>query len=175
MIELPGGLSLALNLLVWPSWSLAVGYIGHRRAVASFARERWWSALLPIERDGAIYARGLQVKRWKDLLPELGGFFPGGFAKRSMRNDRQHLQRFAIETRRAEWVHWIVFAIWPVFALWNPPWAVAVMFVYATAANLPCIVVQRYNRARLLRVLKAPVAATEKNPRTRRGRTVLPA
>jgi glycosyl-4,4'-diaponeurosporenoate acyltransferase len=40
-----------------------------------------------------------------------------------------------------------------MFGLWNPPWAVAVMFIYATVANVPCLLVQRYNRARLLDAL----------------------
>jgi glycosyl-4,4'-diaponeurosporenoate acyltransferase len=143
---------------VWGGWSFAIGYIGHRRSIESFACERWWSEPRGFERDGAIYAGVFRIKRWKDLLPELGSLFSGGFAKRSARRDRAYLERFVVETRRAEWVHWVVFGVWPVFGLWNPPWAVAVMCVYATAANVPCIVVQRFNRARLLRVLGARLA-----------------
>jgi glycosyl-4,4'-diaponeurosporenoate acyltransferase len=156
MIELPTAAAVALNVALWAGWSAAIGYLGHRRPIADFTTDRWWSRLRAFEADSSFYARAVAIKRWKDSLPELGGLFPGGFAKRSVRGDRSQLARFANETRRAEWVHWVVFLLWPVFALWNPPWAVGVMFVYATAANLPCIVVQRYNRARLLRVLARP-------------------
>jgi glycosyl-4,4'-diaponeurosporenoate acyltransferase len=153
MIEVSPALGISLNIAAWLCWSLAVGYFGHRRPLRSFTDERWWSRLRPFESGGSWYARTLRIKQWKDLLPELGALFSGGFAKRVVHRDRDHLERFVIETRRAEWVHWLAFWLWPVFAIWNPPWAVAVMLLYATAANLPCLVVQRYNRARLLQTL----------------------
>jgi glycosyl-4,4'-diaponeurosporenoate acyltransferase len=153
VLELPPIVSAAGNVAVWLCWSLAVGYIGHRRPPRSFAMDRWWSRLRRFESGGSWYARTLHIKTWKDRLPELGGLFAGGFAKRGAARDREYLERFVIETRRAEWVHWAAFLLWPVFGLWNPPWAVAVMFVYATVVNAPCLVVQRYNRARLLHAL----------------------
>jgi glycosyl-4,4'-diaponeurosporenoate acyltransferase len=155
MIDVPAGMALAMNVLLWAAWSVAIGYSGHRRAVESFAIDRWWSRLCGFEDGGGWYDRVLHIKRWKDWLPELGGLFRNGFAKRAVRRDRAYLERFVCETRRAEWVHWMVFLLFPVFALWNPPWAGMVMLLYATAANVPCILVQRYNRARLLRVLEA--------------------
>ena len=39
------------------------------------------------------------------------------------------------------------------FFLWNPCWADLVMVAYALAANLPCILAQRYNRSRFQRLL----------------------
>jgi hypothetical protein len=44
----------------------------------------------------------------------------------------------------------------PIFFLWNPPWACAVVEAYGVAANLPFIIVQRYNRAGLLRISSRP-------------------
>jgi glycosyl-4,4'-diaponeurosporenoate acyltransferase len=66
------------------------------------------------------------------------------------------LRRLVAETRRAELVHWVIPAIVPVFVVWNPPTLTAAMVAYAVVANLPCLVVQRYNRGRLLRVLAGP-------------------
>jgi glycosyl-4,4'-diaponeurosporenoate acyltransferase len=43
----------------------------------------------------------------------------------------------------------------PAFVVWNPWWVEIAMVVYALAANLPCLLVQRYNRARLARLLGA--------------------
>ena len=154
MVELSPVAGVTLNIMAWLCWSLAVGYFGHRRPLQSFAADRWWSRLRSFERGGDWYARRVRIKDWKDRLPELGALFEGGFAKRMVRRDRDHLERFVIETRRAEWVHWIAPLLWPVFAIWNPPWAVAVMVVYATIVNLPCLLVQRYNRARLLKALE---------------------
>jgi glycosyl-4,4'-diaponeurosporenoate acyltransferase len=39
------------------------------------------------------------------------------------------------------------------FLPWNPWWADLVIVTYAIAANLPCILVQRYNRGRLSKLL----------------------
>ena len=155
MIDLHPAFALSLNVLVWPCWSIAVGYVGHRRHAAAFSVDRWWSRLRHFEQDGRWYANVWRIKAWKDAMPEAGGFFPGGFVKRYVRRDTRHLERFLIETRRAEWVHWVIFLLWPVSAVWNPPWAVGAMFMYAVAANLPCIAIQRYNRARLLRMVAA--------------------
>ena len=67
--------------------------------------------------------------------------------------DATGLQRFAIETRRAELGHWLAAAASPFFVLWNPPLAAALMLVYGFGVNLPFIAIQRYNRMRVERVL----------------------
>ncbi len=63
------------------------------------------------------------------------------------------LDRLVVETRRAEVVHWLVPAPIVVMPAWNPAWVIGVMAAYAVAANAPCVIVQRYNRARLQSVL----------------------
>lgn len=162
--------AVVLNVGVWGGWSLLVGYAGHRWPLAAFDRERWWSRPLWFEHDRRFYARTLRIHAWKDLLPEFGALFPGGFPKRTVARSQAHVQRFLRETRRAEAVHWVVFWAWPVFGLWNPWWAVAIMLAYALAANLPCVFVQRYNRARLLRTdgRFARAAASRRHERTAR-------
>jgi glycosyl-4,4'-diaponeurosporenoate acyltransferase len=114
---------------------------------APVTRLRTW------ERGGRVYER-LGIRRWKDRLPEFGAVFRGGSSKRSLPSrDTPHLTRFAAETRRAEIVHWAIPLVTPLFALWNPAWLVGAMAAYAVVANAPCLIVQRYNRGRLLRVL----------------------
>jgi glycosyl-4,4'-diaponeurosporenoate acyltransferase len=48
-----------------------------------------------------------------------------------------------------------MFCCLPLFFLWNPPWACLVMTTYALAANLPCILAQRYNRIAVNRALRS--------------------
>jgi hypothetical protein len=62
-------------------------------------------------------------------------------------------RRFILESKRAELVHWLAILPFWVFGLWGPPIVIPIMFVYALAVNLPCIIAQRYNRPRLLRLL----------------------
>jgi glycosyl-4,4'-diaponeurosporenoate acyltransferase len=146
---------VVLDIAVWGSWSALVGYWAHRRPATAFAGDSWVYRLRPIERGGRLYEQ-LAIKRWKDRLPEAGALFAGGFSKRSVRTrDRALLEQFVVETRRAEWTHWTIMAATPVFVVWNWWWVEIAMVVYALAANLPCLLVQRYNRARLVRLLGA--------------------
>lgn len=40
----------------------------------------------------------------------------------------------------------------PLFCVWNSWWAMGINAAYVVLANFPCILAQRYNRARLLRL-----------------------
>jgi glycosyl-4,4'-diaponeurosporenoate acyltransferase len=146
--------AVLVSITVWAGWGAAVGYTWHRRPASRFATADALTRIRRWERAGKLWADRLAIRRWKDRLPEAGALFAGGFSKRRLATHRRdHLERFVIETRRAEWVHWLVLAAAPAFFLWNPPWLAAVMVAYGVAANLPCILVQRYNRARLERIL----------------------
>ena len=140
---------------VWAAWSALCGYFAHRLPARRLARDRWLLRLGdPPARVVRRYERRLRIKRWKRLLPEAGDLFAGGFSKRTVRQrDRAYFERFVVETRRAELTHWLVAAIGPLFFLWNPWWLATVMLGYAVVANVPCLLAQRYNRARLLRLL----------------------
>ena len=67
--------------------------------------------------------------------------------------DPDYLRRFIRETWRGELCHWLAIGGAPVFLLWNPWWGDLIIVAYALAANLPCILAQRYNRARFQRLL----------------------
>lgn len=153
-----GTVALVLvDVAAWTGLCVAVGYAGHRLPTSALQRDTWLTALHPVERDGGPWLR-LGVRRWKDALPEAGGFF-GGISKRHL-GSASDVERLVLETRRAELVHWTLAATGPLFALWNPPGLAAFLVAFAVAFNAPFIVVQRFNRARLLRVLErrgAPV------------------
>lgn len=147
-------LIILVDCVVWAVWGTAVGYAGHRRPLERLDHDSWLTRIRGWEREGRTWER-LGIRRWKDRLPEAGSFFGGGMSKRALPGrDPDDLARFAAETRRAEWVHWVVMAIIPVFALWNPPVLLVAMALYGVVANVPCIVVQRFNRARIQRVLR---------------------
>jgi glycosyl-4,4'-diaponeurosporenoate acyltransferase len=147
------GAIVALDALVWAAWSATVGYAAHRLPLCRLDHDGPVTRLRAWERGGRVYER-LGIRRWKDRLPEFGAVFRGGTSKRSLPSrDAPHLPRFAAETRRAEIVHWAIPLVTPLFVLWNPAWLVGVMVAYAVVANAPCLMVQRYNRGRLLRVL----------------------
>ncbi len=149
---------LAANIAGWALAHTITGFVAHRTPSPQLAADRGILRLREFERDARAY-EALRIRRWKDRLPEAGALFPGGVSKRRLPSfdaDGQH--RFAIETRRAELSHWWCLACFPAFALWNPPVGVALMGAYAAAANVPCIVVQRYNRGRVRRIETVRVA-----------------
>jgi glycosyl-4,4'-diaponeurosporenoate acyltransferase len=143
----------------WALWSTVCGYAAHRLPPRRLDHDGWLLRLRRPERDGRVYERALRIKQWKDALPEAGSLFRGGFSKRRVtRHDRPYLERFLVATRRAELVHWAIMALGAVFVVltafdvmaW---WLGLAMVAYALVANVPCILVQRYNRARLERML----------------------
>ena len=62
--------------------------------------------------------------------------------------DLAGLQLFVRETRRAELAHWWALFCGPLFLLWNPPLAAVLLVTYGVLANLPFVLIQRYNRFR---------------------------
>ena len=144
----------AVNLLGWPVIHLAISFAALRLPPYLFAHDSWITAPRRWERDGRLYRDRLAIRKWKSRLPD-GAPWLGGVAKKSIRaGEPSHLARFLVETRRAEWAHWCMFCCLPFFFLWNPPWACLIMTVYALAANLPCILAQRYNRIVVARLVR---------------------
>ncbi len=146
---------IVVNALAWPSIQIGMGYLSHRMSLETLA---WFSRLLRTrrwEQDGTIYQHLFLVKRWKSLLPSGGTVFPGGFSlKQVASSDPAYLHRWVMESYRAEIAHWT--ALFPVvlFLLWNPPLGWAINVFYALVVNVPCIIVQRYNRPRLLAIVQ---------------------
>lgn len=139
------------NSVGWLVVQLSIAAVATRIGPPHFAAD----GLLPRVRSWEIvfYQRWLRIRRWKRKLPD-GTSWVGGYRKHSLatRNPAD-LRQLAIESRRGETAHWLMFASFPLFFLWNPPWAWIVVALYAAAANLPCIVVQRYNREAVRRML----------------------
>ena len=144
----------AANLLGWPVIHISIASAALRLPPELFARDSWLTVPRRWEHDGRLYRDWFAIRKWKSLLPD-GAPWLGGFAKKKLRGrDRAYLAQFLLETRRAEVAHWCMLACLPVFFVWNPPWACWMMTVYAIAANLPCILAQRYNRLAFERVAR---------------------
>jgi glycosyl-4,4'-diaponeurosporenoate acyltransferase len=156
VVQLPLWATLVVDVAAWAVIGVAVGYAMHRTPLGRLDHDTRLTRLRRWETGGRAYER-IGIRRWKDRLPELGGLFAGGVSKRST-GGRSRLERFAAETRRAEYTHWFVMAPAPLFVLWNPWPLTLVMWTYALVANVPCLVIQRYNRARLTRIAERTTA-----------------
>ena len=142
--------TIALDALVWTTWSVAASAIGSRLPDHVLAADTFVTRERTLEDGGRLYER-LRIRAWKDRVPECGALF-GGRSKATL-GGRGQLDLFARETRRGEYVHWSILAAAPFFALWNPPFLTLAMVAYALAANVPFIAIQRYNRLRIARLV----------------------
>jgi glycosyl-4,4'-diaponeurosporenoate acyltransferase len=154
---------LAQFLIIFGLWFIihyATGVIGHRIPHhhllhdSCLTRARLW------ELEGMIYQRRFRIRKWKKHLPEGGDIFTGGFNKKNLAHrSKDYYLRFVEETRRAEYVHWMQLCLVWIFFLFNE-WPIAIiMVVYALTVNIPCIMAQRFNRPRLLRLAASNVNA----------------
>lgn len=152
LIELGAPALVLANVAGWVAISVVAGYVQARRPPASLVpgplgRIRRW------ERHGRWYHDVLFVHRWKDRLPEAGTWFGGLSKKHLPAAGDGGLERFAQECLRAERTHGWVMACWPLFAIWNPLAGIVANGIFALAANAPCLVVARSNRARVEHLL----------------------
>lgn len=157
--------TIALDILAWLLIHMAVVMLMVRIPRERFDpggvlyRVRSW------EDRGRTYERIFRIKSWKSLLPDGATWMQGrGFPKRELASrDASYMEAFLIETCRAELTHWTIVLFAPFFFLWNKPLVGWIMIGYALAENLPLIMAQRYNRARLAEVCRK--ARGRKGPR----------
>lgn len=144
--------------LTWIGFGVVSGWWASRWSPTALDRDTWLTRGRAWELDGRWYER-IGVRRWKDRLPEAGNFFGNGVSKRNLGGSgRRDLLRFSAETRRAEAVHWLNIGFAPTFVLWTSPTIAAVMTAFALVAHLPFVIIQRYNRFRIARVLRRRAA-----------------
>ncbi|WP_096154558.1 MULTISPECIES: glycosyl-4,4'-diaponeurosporenoate acyltransferase CrtO family protein [Bacillus] len=105
------------------------------------------------EENTQLYSM-LKIKRWKEYLPDGSKLFKHGFQKKRLKEKNEaYFYSFIMETKRAELTHFVTFFPLCFFFIWNPVEAYLAILLYGVLANLPCILVQRYNRMRFNKVL----------------------
>lgn len=145
---------LTFNIAAWGVIHVGTGYYVHRLPQHRLERDPLLLKQRSWERGGKVYDR-LNIRQWKERVPEAGAFFAGGVSKRAIPDrSTQALEAFAVETRRAEIGHWLAAIAGPLFILWNTLPVTAVMVLYGIVVNLPFIIIQRYNRFRINRILE---------------------
>lgn len=155
LIRLSDEWAVMVSVAAWLAIGVVSGYLLHRADVSRFDHDGRLTRLRSWEDHGRRYQRLLRIRAWKDLLPEKGDLFRGGFSKRHLRDRTDgHLRRFVAETRRAEVVHWSNLCAGPFFLIWCRPAIGAGMITFGVVAHLPFILIQRHNRGRLLRLIE---------------------
>lgn len=134
-------------------------------------KERAW------EEGGIVYQRVFKVKNWKNKSPELSDIIKTIFTRKRIEiYDKDYLHKYLIESCRAELTHWgIIFSSF-LFVLWSSVPRTSVMIIIALVLNLPYVIIQRYNRPRIINLLaysgrkrasqfgKSSLSAQHRNP-----------
>ena len=162
LIELPVIPLILTNILGWFILQTGLAWGATYMPITCFKPAMKLFRSRCFEQGGRLYEKCFFIKLWKHHLPEGARYLRRGFRKKKLTNrDPQYLRTFCAETCRAEAAHWAQLACAPLFFMWNPPWAGCVMIIYALAANMPCIMAQRYNRIRLLRIQTSKFSDTK--------------
>jgi len=143
-----------IDLIYWLIIQGLVGFIAAHRPQKRFNPENWRYRTRKWEKDGRIYQDWFKIKHWKPVVWDAGRVFQRDFRKDHVDPANPgNLERWIIETCRAEWCHHITFWFILPLTAFNPPALTQFWLLYDMVLNLVPIVVQRYNRPRLKKLL----------------------
>ena len=106
--------------------------------------------------EPALY-RALRVHDWQSKVPDMSRIVPKLIpAKKLEGNFREQLPRMIEETCVAEFIHFLLIPLgFYALRLWPGTGGAVFTAVYILLGNLPFLIIQRYNRPRLQRLLAA--------------------
>ena len=105
--------------------------------------------------DGGMYWKKFGVHKWQKRMPDMSRLFRRLMPPKNMQGAyRERLEAMIGETMVAELIHTLLipFGI-PCLFIWRGIGGV-ICFLLFSCGNIPFIIIQRYNRPRLLRLLE---------------------
>lgn len=116
------------------------------------------------EQDGKIYNQ-LHIKQWQKKVPDMSRILPHAMPAKRLGSDfADHLPLMIKETCVAELVHWLLSLLGlSCLNLWPGLGGAIVTALYIVFGNLPFIIIQRYNRPRLMRLMKKSGRAAQQD------------
>lgn len=147
--------TIGLSFILWPILQILAAVFCHLLPKQVLSPNVFFFRAHSFEEEGEIYQRLLRVRHWKGKAPDGGSIVPGTFKKKHLEKiDPDTLRQFLLESCRAELIHWLAIPPFVLFGFFVSNLALALMFLYAVGVNLPFVVIQRYNRPRVQRLLK---------------------
>ena len=125
-------------------------FVGQALPRAHFDPQKFPYRSADWENGGKVYEK-LGIKHWKDRLPDMSKIMPDMVRKKMSAVKSKGMDVLIAETCVAECVHWaLILLSLGIFFFWRGAWAVVFWLVYNLLGNLPFIIIQRYNRPRLV-------------------------
>ncbi|MGL4590160.1 MAG: hypothetical protein ACRCUP_07980 [Mycoplasmatales bacterium] len=144
--------SIVLSILLWAFFHYSIAVVSGMITDDFYKFNNWLFRPLKFEKNGTIYKSLFKIKKWKKHLPDASSFQQDGYNKKNL-NDMsvKNLDKFLLESCRAEFCHILTIFPFIFFGLFLPPIIVFGMFCYAVFVNLPFVLAQRYNRPRIIK------------------------
>lgn len=118
------------------------------------------------EKSGKIYKK-FHIEKWKDKLPDASKYLSDMIPKKVIAPSAESIDILITETCRAEFVHWCEIVLsFGCYAISPGIGGGIAVAVWVLLGNLPFIIIQRYNRPRLVKLrgrLQASNAKKERN------------
>lgn len=104
------------------------------------------------ELNGRIYEK-FKISKWKDKLPDMSKISKKMFPKSiKTRLTAENTKRLILETCVAEYVHSFLILISPFILFFTEGFSGVLFMILNILGNVPFIMIQRYNRPRLIKV-----------------------
>lgn len=129
--------------------SLMVNFLSYSKLSAIYPLFK----IRTLERNGEIYQELFNVKSWKEHIPSIGAFDKKTLTKKKLTTE--YVSQYLLEGLRAELCHLISIILSMAVLLVSIPKTWSFILGYSALLNLPCIIIQRYNRPRFERILAA--------------------
>jgi glycosyl-4,4'-diaponeurosporenoate acyltransferase len=143
-----------LDVIAWVIIHLSIGYWSSRIPISWFNPKKPLYLTYAWEKSGEIYQTLFRVRSWKKFIPNGSALYPDGFSIKNLKSfSPEYVERWLRESCRAEFCHWMMIFPGFLFFLWNSVEGAWWMVFYAVFNNFFPIVLQRFNRPRIRRIL----------------------
>lgn len=146
-----GFLRCVLYMAALSALSFVVGRVVPKRWFR-FEKAPWRA--MKWEQNGRIYQK-IAIQHWQNKVPDMSRVFPKLIPAKSMQTtpDQARLKLMIQETCVAELIHAVLCVLGlALLWLWRGIGGALCCLVYVLFGNLPFILIQRYNRPRLVRL-----------------------
>lgn len=143
----------SINMLIFMIFSLIITFLRFPDCFYNYKngiyKGRKW------ENNGDFYQTVFKVKSWKSHIPELADFIKFIFPKKFIKEfTDEFLSKYLLESCKAEFVHWCNIFSSTMFLIYEGVSTFTYMLVIAIILNTPFIIIQRYNRPRIISIMK---------------------
>ena len=147
--------TIFVDVLSWILIHFSLGYWCSRIPVSKFDPQKNLYLTHAWEKCGEVYERIFHVRSWKKFIPAGGKLYPNTFSLQKLSTfTKDYLELWLKESCRAEFCHWMMVFPGFLFFFWNSTRGGLLMLAYAVLNNLFPIVMQRFNRPRIRRLIE---------------------